>query len=810
MIVLSMTVLLAIAGALPAAAAPPAPLSGQALPVAGRPAKAGVPQRSASQRMTADAATVDATWTSLMAVNAQFDTDSVEFALTSDMDVSDFVLATYGLAAAEVAHGGPLDQDPDSDSSTDPLGEGFELWPFTITEDDLRLVIQARNSEIDDLDMYVMRDANQDGFFDIDEELTNWSWNWDNWEQVDLRLPEPGNYLLAIHAYWGSGTYDLLSYRITTADQNLSAGMTGVPDDLIAGNQYVMQYHWSRPIDPGTDYFGIITLGDGTGPTALGFQRVNISGDTPAVNKVADRDLVARGGMVNYAVTLTNAAQTARAIDLEDAIPEQMAVDPNTVTGGATLANGMITWNGELPGRGSVVQVAPGGFPLGGYVSLAGLGVEPLPVDPFLGGDDEQVEFDDLPAFRYLGNEHSALCMMSNGYLVLDGCRAVFHDIPYIPYGLPSLPEPLDPNNMIAPLWTDLDLASDDGYGGGLWYAALVNDGVDDWLAFEWEDVQRFDEPDTAFTFQVWLKVGDDQVFLVYHQLTGALHTTLVGAENDDGTAGASYFYNNGAGVEIGTPPQPGTVLQVTGQDPQRPTHVISYWAQALAVGEAVNTVNVASGEASDSASASVTIDEPAVVRSRRYAVTMDSNLNGTQPDANFGQASTMWVGFQDQLRPVAWADIPVCDGSGCIPAGSSVDVAYLYLYVTEGRGFANWDQSRIDSVTAHALLSPWTQDGATWVAPWQVAGGDLGPPLGSTHLGVGKVGTWLRFDVTAYVQQVVAGVSPNYGFVLTSEDDTWDPTEAINGVSYGLATSQHWDASKVGYLRVMYRTFTE
>ena len=200
----------------------------------------------------------------------------------------------------------------------------------------------------------------------------------------------------------------------------------------------------------------------------------------------------------------------------------------------------------------------------------------------------------------------------------------------------------------------------------------------------------------------------------------------------------------------------------------------------------------------------------PAIARSRRYAVTMDSYLNGTQPAANFGQASTMWVGFQDQLRPVAWADIPVCDGAGCIPGGSSVDVAYLYFYVTEGRGYATWDQSRIDSVTAHALLSPWTQDGATWVAPWQAAGGDLGPALGSTHLGNGKVGTWLRFDVTAHVQQVVAGVSPNYGFVVTSEDDTWDPTEAINGVRYGLATSRYWDASKIGYLRVMFRTFTE
>lgn len=201
----------------------------------------------------------------------------------------------------------------------------------------------------------------------------------------------------------------------------------------------------------------------------------------------------------------------------------------------------------------------------------------------------------------------------------------------------------------------------------------------------------------------------------------------------------------------------------------------------------------------------------PAIARSRRFAVTTDSFLNGTQPGANFGSASTMWVGFQNQMRPVVWADIPVCDDSaGCIPAGSAVDVAYLYLYVTEGRGFTTWDQSLIDSVTAHALLSPWTQEGATWVAPWQTAGGDLGPALDSTHLGSGRVGAWLRFDVTAHVQQVVAGVSPNYGFALTSADDTWDPTEAINGVRYGLASSEHWDASKAGYLRVMFRTFTE
>ena len=71
-----------------------------------------------------------------------------------------------------------------------------------------------------------------------------------------------------------------------------------------------------------------------------------------------------------------------------------------------------------------------------------------------------------------------------------------------------------------------------------------------------------------------------------------------------------------GEGVEIGTASQPGTVLQVTGQDPPRPTHVISYTARATAIGQAVNRAEVLSGAAQDSASATVTVGQRAV-RSR-------------------------------------------------------------------------------------------------------------------------------------------------------------------------------------------------
>ena len=590
-------------------------LAAPAKQVAGAPTKP-FPTRGAiraTQLETLQPAAADVRWSSLRPIMAQYDQDARDFTVTSNIVVTSFTLATYGLVTPQIMHGDPLEQDSDSDSSTDPLGEGFKLWPFTVTADDLRLVIQARNSQIDDLDMYVMRDANNDGQFDIELELENWSWNWDAEEQVDLRLPEPGNYLLAIHAYLGSGAYDLKWHRITTADQNRSAWMTGVPASLAAGGQYTMQYQWDQPVDPDADYFGIVTLGTDEDPTAFGFERVDLVGNVPAVAKTTDRETAVVGDTISYTVTLTNAAQISRTIELSDTVPGNLAVLPGSLTGGATLAGGKVSWNGTLPGRGSSVQIAPASFPLGGYVSLASLGVKPLPVDSFLGGDDEQILLDDLPAFRYLGNEHTALCMMSNGYLVLDGCRVPFHDIPYIPFGLPLLPHAGAPHNMIAPLWTDLDLASDDDIGSGAWYTATVTHGQDKWLAFEWEDVQRYDEPDTAFTFQVWLKVGADQVFFVYERLDGSLDTSLVGAENDDGTAGASYYYNNGEGVVTGTVPQPGTVLRVTGQDPPRPTHTINYKARATAVGQAINIVEIASSTARDSASITTLISQGTV-----------------------------------------------------------------------------------------------------------------------------------------------------------------------------------------------------
>jgi hypothetical protein len=119
-----------------------------------------------------------------------------------------------------------------------------------------------------------------------------------------------------------------------------------------------------------------------------------------------------------------------------------------------------------------------------------------------------------------------------------------------------------------------------------------------------------------------------------------------------------------------------------------------------------------------------------------------------------------------------------------------------LYLYVYEGRGFSNWAGSVID-VEVHPVTSAWMPEAVNWVTPWTQPGGDFGPAIGNSHLGSGRIDTWLRLDVTSAVETMLRS-GTNHGFILTSDDS--------HGVRYGFTTKENW-TGKVGYLRVMVRT---
>ncbi len=125
------------------------------------------------------------------------------------------------------------------------------------------------------------------------------------------------------------------------------------------------------------------------------------------------------------------------------------------------------------------------------------------------------------------------------------------------------------------------------------------------------------------------------------------------------------------------------------------------------------------------------------------------------------GSGQTMWTGFFGQMRPLVHTPL------NGIPGDAYVDVAYLYLYIVEGRGFTNWSNSVIN-VEARPVTTQWMPDAANWWTPWTMAGGDYGPAVGTNHIGSAKINTWLRLEVTDAVSDMLRGGS-DQGFIVTN-----------------------------------------
>ena len=161
------------------------------------------------------------------------------------------------------------------------------------------------------------------------------------------------------------------------------------------------------------------------------------------------------------------------------------------------------------------------------------------------------------------------------------------------------LPNPFPPNNLIAPLWEDLDLrgtSPGDAGGGSLWYQ--VRDHVDParpddvFLIVQWKDAQLYGNPASTVNFEVFARTGaNGEICTVYGSpLTLDLSTpVLSGLENSTGSLGGDYYYN---GVPADHAPVPG--VTVCGRPVPLPrTQTITYQAIATVTGNLESRVTV-------------------------------------------------------------------------------------------------------------------------------------------------------------------------------------------------------------------------
>lgn len=182
------------------------------------------------------------------------------------------------------------------------------------------------------------------------------------------------------------------------------------------------------------------------------------------------------------------------------------------------------------PPADGIPAIAAGDTPGGGYLDLALFGITPTPL-----GDETNTNFAVGP-FVYGGNTYNKIGVDSNGYLVVGGGTGA--DISYIPQ---TLPDPTQPNGVLAPYWTDLN-----GPGAPGLSVATLSGGGSSWVVVQW-DTFVFGDYTAAGSrkMQVWIGTnGVEDISYGYDATTIGKDAPpgtglTVGAESIHGTAGA-------------------------------------------------------------------------------------------------------------------------------------------------------------------------------------------------------------------------------------------------------------------------------
>ena len=276
------------------------------------------------------------------------------------------------------------------------------------------------------------------------------------------------------------------------------------------------------------------------------------------LDKSCDPTSVDLFGTTDCTLTIENTTYDTHRANLRDFLPYNLDLVEGTVVGGYQLGNG-VGFDGTLYGAAPpTVSVGASVAPYG-YFSLASIAVT-----PFTMGDEECLNFGVDP-YLYAGLVYSTIGMVSNGYAVVGGCSGAA-DIDFINQ---VLPDTTPPNNVLAPFWTDLNPPA-----GGNYYAALIGDGVNNWVVLEWEDAPNYGDGELN-TFQIWIGTdGYEEINFTYGATLsdGDSSFLTVGAEDSTGLSGGNYYANGTGtlptfGVDVGVtsiPGAPGETHQVT------------------------------------------------------------------------------------------------------------------------------------------------------------------------------------------------------------------------------------------------------
>jgi uncharacterized repeat protein (TIGR01451 family) len=524
---------------------------------------------------------------------------------------NDLTVREYGLVPANELTD-EVDEDSDNSSVYDDHTDGTLIKQLTVPAGAVRLVAETYNVEAIDADLFVVRDANNDGVPEESEEVCR-SASASAVEYCDILNPEPGAYIVIAQNWEGSANQpDLITLAtgVVPATDMSSFDVTG-PSSVPGKVDYSLQARWNLGnATEGDRFYGAFDLGSSANAAGdLGLTPVNLVRGADEITKSASSSQVTTGQYVTYTIAITNYADVAQSYNLTDTLPAGLTIDPASLTGGATYhaASNSVRWSGMIgaPSTPYIISDSRSGGPSWPYLDVAATATAQelcslFPADD--GCDEGLITFtlNNGTAAKFYNTNRSKVRVWTNGFLQ-------FSEEPLTGnayYVAQNMPNSAIPNSVFAGLWTDLDLdgndPSGDDTGGGKIYANTLS-GVNPaeptapYLAVQYKNAQQYDEPTSNLNFNLFARIDGvkSEMCAVYGPtLTGDLVNfatrVSVGLENDNGTQGQMHYHSANAATAANLP-APGTTICAVGQPPA--THTITF--RALVTGASTITNNV-------------------------------------------------------------------------------------------------------------------------------------------------------------------------------------------------------------------------
>jgi subtilase family protein len=195
---------------------------------------------------------------SSVSITTPTDTGGFDVTFKATLDLAGLEADAFGLSqpvtTTETAH-----QDNPNDPSTASVKK-----PFTLNHAARATISTALG---DDLDLYIVYDANNDGTFTSAEIIAS-SAGADGNESVTLIAPADGNYQAWVQGFSVAGTP---TFPLTiNAVQGTDLTVSGLPAGAVpAGTAVTIHVDFSKAMTAGQNYFGELQLGPPTAPSAL-------------------------------------------------------------------------------------------------------------------------------------------------------------------------------------------------------------------------------------------------------------------------------------------------------------------------------------------------------------------------------------------------------------------------------------------------------------------------------------------------------------------------------------------------------------